>query len=299
MGEGVRQKLAELKANQPIGIEIGEINFQPEAVAAATSDFMFNLAKAVTIVFVVLLFDDGPQDRAHHRPGAVPHDHGDVPGHVPRRATCSWSGSRSGHSSSPSACSPTTRSSSSKGSRSASRPGEDKLDGRPRGGRREPVAAVRSNGHRRASPSRRSACRRTAPASTRNSLFWVILIALSLSWVSSITITPLLSNLFFKPMPSAAAGEARGSLRRALSSRAIAGCWLSGAPLSLGGGRCIGIVLFVLVAVWVHAGQAELLPAGDAAAVHGRRVPAGRHAHPRDGSLRRRGRELHPSRSQG
>ena len=32
MGEGVRQKLEELKPNQPIGIEIGEINFQPEAV---------------------------------------------------------------------------------------------------------------------------------------------------------------------------------------------------------------------------------------------------------------------------
>ena len=32
MGEGVRRKLAELKRDQPIGIEIGEINFQPEAV---------------------------------------------------------------------------------------------------------------------------------------------------------------------------------------------------------------------------------------------------------------------------
>ena len=59
MGEGVRRKLEELKRNQPIGIEIGEINFQPEAVTAATNDFMFNLAKAVTIVFVVLLFAMG------------------------------------------------------------------------------------------------------------------------------------------------------------------------------------------------------------------------------------------------
>jgi multidrug efflux pump subunit AcrB len=33
-----------------------------------------------------------------------------------------------------------------------------------------------------------------------NSLFWVILIALSLSWVSSVTITPLLSYLMFKPL---------------------------------------------------------------------------------------------------
>jgi multidrug efflux pump subunit AcrB len=59
MGEGVRQKLAALKVNQPIGIEIGEINFQPEAVTAATDDFVFNLAKAVTIVFVVLLIAMG------------------------------------------------------------------------------------------------------------------------------------------------------------------------------------------------------------------------------------------------
>jgi multidrug efflux pump subunit AcrB len=33
-----------------------------------------------------------------------------------------------------------------------------------------------------------------------NSLFWVIFISLSLSWVSSITITPLLSYLMFKPL---------------------------------------------------------------------------------------------------
>src|SRR5262249_51772243 len=32
-----------------------------------------------------------------------------------------------------------------------------------------------------------------------NSLFWVILISLSLSWVSSVTVTPLLSYYFFKP----------------------------------------------------------------------------------------------------
>src|SRR5262249_28811628 len=50
MGEGVRRKLDELKPYQPIGIEIGDINFQPEAVTEATNDFVFNLAKAVTIV---------------------------------------------------------------------------------------------------------------------------------------------------------------------------------------------------------------------------------------------------------
>src|SRR5262249_24433574 len=52
-----------------------------------------------------------------------------------------------------------------------------------------------------------------------NSLFWVILIALSLSWVSSITITPLLSYHFFKPsapspppLSPAGRGEIEGSL---------------------------------------------------------------------------------------
>ena len=55
MGNAVRQKFEELKRYQPVGIEIGEINFQSEAVTEATNDFIFNLGKAVTIVFVVLL----------------------------------------------------------------------------------------------------------------------------------------------------------------------------------------------------------------------------------------------------
>lgn len=59
MGDVVRQKLDELKKDQPIGIEINSINFQPEAVSLATNDFMWNLGKAVTIVFVVLLFAMG------------------------------------------------------------------------------------------------------------------------------------------------------------------------------------------------------------------------------------------------
>ena len=50
MGQAVRQKLNELKRNQPLGIEIEEINFQPEAVTAATGDFIFNLIKAVSIL---------------------------------------------------------------------------------------------------------------------------------------------------------------------------------------------------------------------------------------------------------
>jgi multidrug efflux pump subunit AcrB len=59
MGKGIRRKLDELKPDQPVGIEINEINFQPTAVRKATNAFIFNLGKAVTIVFVVLLFAMG------------------------------------------------------------------------------------------------------------------------------------------------------------------------------------------------------------------------------------------------
>jgi multidrug efflux pump subunit AcrB len=59
MGNAVRSKLAALKRDQPIGIEIGDINFQPTAVTKATNNFIFNLAKAVTIVFIVLLIAMG------------------------------------------------------------------------------------------------------------------------------------------------------------------------------------------------------------------------------------------------
>jgi multidrug efflux pump subunit AcrB len=59
VGEGVRKKLDELQTYQPIGVEIGEINFQPEAVSEATGEFVFNLLKAVTIVLVVLVIAMG------------------------------------------------------------------------------------------------------------------------------------------------------------------------------------------------------------------------------------------------
>lgn len=55
MGNGIRARLRELESYQPIGIEIDDINFQPEAVTAGTNEFAFNLVKAVSIVFVVLL----------------------------------------------------------------------------------------------------------------------------------------------------------------------------------------------------------------------------------------------------
>jgi multidrug efflux pump subunit AcrB len=59
MGNAVQRKLDEMKGNQPAGTQIQEINFQPKAVTKATGAFMFNLGKAVAIVFVVLLFAMG------------------------------------------------------------------------------------------------------------------------------------------------------------------------------------------------------------------------------------------------
>ncbi|HEY6374118.1 MAG TPA: efflux RND transporter permease subunit [Edaphobacter sp.] len=59
MGKGVLKKLEEIKQNQPVGIEFHDINFQPTAVTEATRAFTFNLFKAVTIVIVVLLFAMG------------------------------------------------------------------------------------------------------------------------------------------------------------------------------------------------------------------------------------------------
>ena len=59
MGERVQERLEALKAEQPIGIDIGEINFQSTAVVQATNDFVANLMLAVAIVSVTLLFAMG------------------------------------------------------------------------------------------------------------------------------------------------------------------------------------------------------------------------------------------------
>jgi multidrug efflux pump subunit AcrB len=46
-----------------------------------------------------------------------------------------------------------------------------------------------------------------ASGEVANSLFWVIMISLSLSWLSSITVTPMLSYLMFKPVAGGAAAS--------------------------------------------------------------------------------------------
>jgi multidrug efflux pump subunit AcrB len=205
MGEGIRRKLEELKPYQPVGIEIGEINFQPEAVTLAVNDFMFNLAKAVGIVFVALLFAMG------RRTGViiglvlfltimatflVMYMKGDLLmerislgaliialSMLTDNAIIVIEGIKVGIES-----------------------GRDKL-----AVVREVVAenqwplfgatAIGVIAFAAIGLSEDSTGEYT------NSLFWVILIALSMSWISSVTVTPLLSYLFFKPNAGGAAGS--------------------------------------------------------------------------------------------
>ena len=205
MGEGVRQKLEELKRNQPIGIEIGEINFQPEAVSQATSEFMFNLGKAVTIVFVVLLFAMGRKTGfiiglvlflTIMATFLVMYMKGDL---LMERislgaliiALCMLTDNAI---------------IVIEGIKVGIEAGKDKLEVVREvvaenqwplfGATAIGVIAFAAIGL--SEDSTGEYC---------NSLFWVILIALSLSWVSSITVTPLLSYLLFKPSAGGAAGS--------------------------------------------------------------------------------------------
>jgi multidrug efflux pump subunit AcrB len=205
MGEGVRRKLEDLKRYQPVGIEIGDINFQPEAVSAATSEFMFNLGKAVTIVFVVLLLTMGRKTGliigivlflTIMATFLVMYMKGDI---LMERislgaliiALCMLTDNAI---------------IVIEGIKVGIEAGENKLEvvrdvvaqnqwplfGATAIG----VIAFAAIGL--SEDSTGEYC---------NSLFWVILISLSLSWVSSITVTPLLSYLMFKPIASSTSGQ--------------------------------------------------------------------------------------------
>lgn len=205
MGDGVRRTLEELKQDQPIGIEISTINFQPEAVTAATNDFIFNLVKAVSIVFVVLIFAMGR--KAGLIIGLVlfltimatffvMHLKGDL---LMERislgaliiALCMLTDNAI---------------IVIEGIKVGIEAGEDRLKVV-----RETVAqnqwplfgataigVIAFAAIGLSEDSTGEYC---------NSLFWVILISLSLSWASSVTVTPLLSYRFFKPI----AGKVSGS----------------------------------------------------------------------------------------
>ena len=205
MGEGVRRALEELKSYQPLGIEIGEINFQPEAVTAATSEFVFNLGKAVSIVFVVLLLAMGRKTGlvigmvlflTIMATFLVMFMKGDL---LMERislgaliiALCMLTDNAI---------------IVIEGIKVRIEGGEDKLTAV-----REVVAenqwplfgatAIGIIAFAAIGLSEDSTGEYT------NSLFWVILISLSLSWISSVTITPLLSYLFFKPIVGGTSGS--------------------------------------------------------------------------------------------
>ncbi|RKZ16826.1 AcrB/AcrD/AcrF family protein [bacterium] len=55
MGEAIKLRMAELQERIPIGIEVGVIAMQPDAVVDAISSFLVSLGQAVAIVIVVLL----------------------------------------------------------------------------------------------------------------------------------------------------------------------------------------------------------------------------------------------------
>jgi multidrug efflux pump subunit AcrB len=206
MGEGVRNTLERLKPYQPMGIEIGEINFQPEAVSGATREFMFNLAKAVTIVVVVLLITMGRKTgiiiglvlfQTIMATFLVMYMKGDL---LMERislgaliiALCMLTDNAI---------------IVIEGVKVRIEAGENKLtvvrdviaeNQWPLFGATAigvlAFAAIASSEH--------------STGEYTNSLFWVILIALSLSWVSSVTVTPLLGALFFKPITTGTAASA-------------------------------------------------------------------------------------------
>jgi multidrug efflux pump subunit AcrB len=205
VGEGVRRKLQALKHNQPIGIEISDINFQPEAVTAATNDFVFNLAKAVAIVFVVLLLTMGRKTGiiigivlflTIMATFFVMYMKGDI---LMERislgaliiALCMLTDNAI---------------IVIEGIKVGIESGQDRLE------------VVRDTVAQNQWPLFGATAigviafaaiglSEDSTGEYCNSLFWVILIALSLSWVSSITVTPLLSYLFFKPTAGGSSGR--------------------------------------------------------------------------------------------
>jgi multidrug efflux pump subunit AcrB len=55
MGEGLKQRLAELEGQRPVGIESGIVSLQSDAVTTAISGFVISLLEAVVIVIIVLV----------------------------------------------------------------------------------------------------------------------------------------------------------------------------------------------------------------------------------------------------
>ena len=205
MGQGVTRKLEQLKQYQPVGVEFGEINFQPKAVSSAVSAFMFNLLKAVTIVFVVLIFAMGL--RTGLIIGAVlfltimgtflvMYMKGDL---LMERvslgaliiALCMLTDNAI---------------IVIEGAKVGIEAGEDKLKviREAVAQNQWPLFGATAIGIIAFAAIGLS---EDASGEVANSLFRVILISLTLSWVSSVTVTPLLSYLMFKPKAGSVSGR--------------------------------------------------------------------------------------------
>jgi multidrug efflux pump subunit AcrB len=216
MGAGIRKKLEELKGSQPLGIEIGEINFQPEAVSQATNEFMFNLGKAVSIVFIVLIFAMGRKTGfiiglvlfiTIMATFLVMYMHG---GLLMERislgaliiALCMLTDNAI---------------IVIEGIKVGIESGRDKLEvvREVVAENQWPLFGATAIGVIAFAAIGLSEDR---TGEYTNSLFWVILIALSLSWVSSVTATPLLSYMLFKPLAGGQTQE-RGDAYTALPFR--------------------------------------------------------------------------------
>ncbi len=205
MGDAVERRLEQLKENQPIGIELGAINFQPTAVSASVRDFMFNLGKAVSIVVVVLIFAMGFRTAVIigsvlfitiMATFLVMYMKGDL---LMERISLG--------ALIISLCMLTDNAIIViERCKVGIERGEDKL------------AVVRDAVTENQWPLFGATAigilafaaiglSEDATGEFTNSLFWVILISLSLSWLSSVTVTPLLSYLLFKPIAPQADGK--------------------------------------------------------------------------------------------
>src|SRR5262245_5885263 len=207
MGDGVRRKLEQLEPARPVGIELNEINFQPKAVRSAINEFMFNLLKAVSIVFVVLIFAMGLRTGliigavlfltimstflVMYMKGGLLMERVSLGALI--IALCMLTDNAI---------------IIIEGCKVGIERGEDKLKVvRDAVAQNQwPLFGATAIGIIAFAAIGLS---QDASGEVANSLFWVILISLSLSWLSSVTVTPLLSFLLFKKVENQAGAEGK------------------------------------------------------------------------------------------
>ena len=109
------------------------------------------------------------------------------------------------------------------------------------------------------------------------SLFQVIFISLSLSWVTAVTVTPVLGVMILKA-PKTADGEAPADPVRHCVLRRVSGASECLHSRALGDGDCRDPDIR-RIGMGLRLRAAEFLPGFDAAPVHGRFLAAARHAY--------------------